>query len=1194
MALLCGLAGRVSAQTTPGTVDVSFTAAGVATNRVQAFALTADGGVLVGGRVAGTNGLGLPQLGLAKLTSNGTVSATFAVPPVAQDVSALLVLPSGQILLAGQQTNGLNGVVRRLNADGTVDGAFAPSLTVGGVVSPRIYALAMQADGKILVGGSFSTAGILPRTNLFRLNADGSVDTAFRTNFVATGAIFDVAVQSDGAILIGGSFTNVNGTARRGIARLLSSGLVDTNFNPGTGVDGFVRTLKLQRDGRVVIGGFFQQFNGVARSSVARLMPSGALDLSFDPGIGARLNSDNVSGEWPSVEVVALQVDGKALVGGKFDFFNSVARPNLVRLTLSGDVDSAFDPGTGPNAPVLALATQPDGKLLAGGEFVSINGVGAQRVARLLNDGTSAIAPSVTSPPTDVAVGIFGNARFSVEAIGTPTLLYQWLKGGFAVSGQTNSSLVLSNLQYSDSGTFSVLVSNDGGSVTSAPAILNVTPFPIAPSISSQPQSIMVATDAVGQFSAGAGGLNPLSWQWKRNGTNNVVGATNSTYEFTAVSTNLAGLYSAAVTNSYGSVTSAPASLFVYVPPTDLTTPAGTNVTFRVQVFGPSAVTFQWRFFGTNLVGATTSTLLRTNPGPEHVGPYTVVMSNITCVATSAPAFLTVNTPPRITAQPQSLKVAEGAPASRSAAVNGSAPFTYQWRFYGTNLPGATGSTFSLASVGTNDAGFYSCVISNAFGTATTASATLTVAGSEQSVFQIGSVSVFAGEVFEVPVRLVALGQENTIGFSIGFNPALLTLQSVTNGTAIASGDQVVLNQTAAAQGRIGVLAARLPSSAFPAGTNELLRLKFKVVSTLAAETVSSINFTSSPAALELHSSAARPLAATYLSGTATLEGGYEGDVAPTAGDNAVTALDWLQMGQYVVGNATPKTTTEFGRADCAPQETRGDGYLTAADVAQVGRYAVGIDPLKPAGGPTVSLASVSGSGSGVARSGVALMSRPGKTSLRTMRPSQLSTNGGTTTVAVNLESQGDENTVAFTLTFDSTRLQYRGAGLSGSLSNGVMLLLNTNLTAQGKLGVLMGLGAGQTFAGGPRELLQAQFQMLPGAVNQSAVVGFSGGPVINEVVSVNAAALPTTFQSVSVPVPARSTSPLPTGQMREANGSLRLTWNAPESGAYALEASTNLTHWTSLTNYSLPASGVIEFKDTSPALWPQRYFRVR
>ena len=183
--------------------------------------------------------------------------------------------------------------------------------------------------------------------------APGLVDRSFNPGTGANGPVYALARQPDGKILVGGQFTTINGVTRGGIARLNANGSLDASFNPGTGVGGIVGgsrvdALALQPDGKILVGGFFTTFNGLARSWIARLNSDGTVDTSFNAATSG------------AVQSFALQPDGKMLVGGGFN----VPRLGIARLNADGSVDNGFNP-TGLEVDTFdALALQPDGKVL--------------------------------------------------------------------------------------------------------------------------------------------------------------------------------------------------------------------------------------------------------------------------------------------------------------------------------------------------------------------------------------------------------------------------------------------------------------------------------------------------------------------------------------------------------------------------------------------------------------------------------------------------------------------------------------------------------------------------------------------------------------------------------------------------------------------------------------------------------------
>ncbi len=296
------------------------------------------------------------------------------------------VQPDGKILIAGLFT-ACNGVARsgiaRLNADGSLDTGFNPGSGVAWVPSGNyalfeygVMEMCLQPDGKILIAGEFSGYNGVARKNIARLNANGSLDTSFDPGTGPSSDIYALALQSDGHIFIGGVFSSYNGTARNYIARLNANGSLDTGSNLGTGAQGIVRCIAVHSDDKVVVGGEFSAFNGTAHNRIVRLSANGGVDAGF-PGPG--VNGD--------VQAMALQPDGKILIGGEFTTYNGAARPSLARVNTDGSLDTGFDPGTATSG-IMILAVKPDGGIMLGGRFSSFNGVTRLGMAELQANGT--------------------------------------------------------------------------------------------------------------------------------------------------------------------------------------------------------------------------------------------------------------------------------------------------------------------------------------------------------------------------------------------------------------------------------------------------------------------------------------------------------------------------------------------------------------------------------------------------------------------------------------------------------------------------------------------------------------------------------------------------------------------------------------------------------------------------------------
>jgi len=293
-------------------------------------------------------------------------------PNASNSVYALATQTDGKIIAGGsfaQMGGQPRGGLARLNEDGSLDSSF-PNLSIGGMISPAVLAIAIQPDGKIIIAGQFTTVAGQRKNRIARLNIDGSLDIGFNTD--TNGTIYALAIQPDGKILLGGAFTEVNGQARSYIARLNEDGSLDKSFTSNT--DGTVYTITVHSDSTIFIGGAFNRVAEQKRSRLARLKPDGSLDMDFNP---------NADGD---VLSIAVQSTGKILVGGNFSFIAGQNKSYLAQLKANGTIDHTFV--ASPNAMVKTLLTQPDGKLLIAGFFTLVNGQPRRYITRLNPDGT--------------------------------------------------------------------------------------------------------------------------------------------------------------------------------------------------------------------------------------------------------------------------------------------------------------------------------------------------------------------------------------------------------------------------------------------------------------------------------------------------------------------------------------------------------------------------------------------------------------------------------------------------------------------------------------------------------------------------------------------------------------------------------------------------------------------------------------
>jgi uncharacterized delta-60 repeat protein len=442
-----------------GTLDTTFNpnATGTFVSQVYALALQSNGQILVGGafNALQPNGAAAPTTRnhMARLNADGTLDTTFN-PNVVAAVTAIAVQANGQIVIGGGftslQPNGassstIRNHVARLNADGSLDGAFDPS------PNGSVATIVIQEDNRILLGGQFTqltpdgTATAILCNNLARVNTDGTMDTTFLPS--PNAAISDLVLQADGKILVGGSFVQLfpagtaTGSVSAHIARLNPDGSVDTTYNPSC--NGVVNSIGLQADGRIVIGGNFTEIfanSAIATSSrnnVARINADGSLDATFNPDDNGRILA------------MAQQPNGSILLGGTFTSIGGVTRQNLARVSASGALDATFNPTL--NAAVLQILVQSDSKILIMGGFTNVDGVTRNAIARLNPDGTldTTYNPNPNGPVSQMALQSDGNlvivgAFSGTQGNGASTVT---VESGFAViNGDGTTNVGLPNL----------------------------------------------------------------------------------------------------------------------------------------------------------------------------------------------------------------------------------------------------------------------------------------------------------------------------------------------------------------------------------------------------------------------------------------------------------------------------------------------------------------------------------------------------------------------------------------------------------------------------------------------------------------------------------------------------------------------------------------------------------------------------
>jgi uncharacterized delta-60 repeat protein len=273
--------------------------------------------------------------------------------------------------------------------DGSPDTTFSQDLGSG--FANAVLSVASQADGKVVAGGIFTSVNGTASNYVARLNPDGTVDTNFSLSLGGdsggfNGAVEIVVVQPDGKILVGGQFTSVNGTPSNRLARLNRDGTVDAAFSDalggaGGGFNATVRSIAVRRDASIFVAGDFTQVSSTASSHLVLLEPSGVVDEAFTGGLDGGFNNN--------VSSVALDADEHVLAAGDFTKVGSKESNRLARLNADGTTDGAFSDklggaGGGFNKVVETVVVQPNGQIVTGGEFTSPS----RRLARVNADGT--------------------------------------------------------------------------------------------------------------------------------------------------------------------------------------------------------------------------------------------------------------------------------------------------------------------------------------------------------------------------------------------------------------------------------------------------------------------------------------------------------------------------------------------------------------------------------------------------------------------------------------------------------------------------------------------------------------------------------------------------------------------------------------------------------------------------------------
>ena len=497
----------------------------------------------------------------------------------------------------------------------------------------------------------------------------------------------------------------------------------------------------------------------------------------------------------------------------------------------------------------------------------------------LLTVAPAAVAPTFSTQPASQSIPVGQTASFSVTVSGTVPLSYQWLKNGSNIVGATSSSYTTPAISDADNGAvYAVTVSNSAGAVTSSSATLTVLPALVAPTFSAQPTPQYVESGQSASFTATVTGTAPLSYQWKKNGSNIAGAISNSHTTPLASLADNGAVYTLTVSNSVGTVTSNDATLSVNAAPVIATQPAsqsvaaGQTVSFGVVAFGSGTLSYQWSKNGVNISGATTKSYTTPATTSAYNGAvYTVTVSNAYGTVSSSNATLTVISGPTVTTHPSAQTAAEGQAASFSVTASGTAPLTYQWRKNGIHISGATASTYTTPVNSSADNGaVYSVVVANSAGTVTSNNATLTVYAAPSISIQPGSQTVNAGQT--VSFGVVASGT------------GTLSYQWSKNGTDISGATSSIYTTPATTSADNGAVYAVTVSNAYG--------------------TVSSSN-----ALLTVAPAAVAPTFSTQPA-SQSIPVGQTASFSVTVSGTVPLSYQWLKNGSNIVGATSSSYTT--------------------------------------------------------------------------------------------------------------------------------------------------------------------------------------------------------------------------------------------------------------------------------------------
>ena len=549
---------NVEVTVTPGYIDTTFAAdVGPSFTRyeIRTIHRLDSGKLLIGGEFTSVDGTAVGNF--ARLNEDGSLDASFAANGApAGTVNTIVEQEDGKIVVGGE-FSGWDGDAThrrliRLNADGSIDAAFRPD--------PNHYVDALYVDGNgdgvandaILVGGQFTSIDGTSQPYLAKLNSGGSLDAGFSPPSFSMSSGFGISKirPMDGDYLVLGGFYQVDGQNQRGLVVLKDNGSPSADWpalNLNLGPFDAVPTP----DGGLLVGGAFYQVAGQPRYRLVKFNSDATLDPDF-------LNTSTSTVINDTVNAILPTPGGGYILAGKFTEYDGVTCQGIIQIDEDGKPVSAYQPfaGTRPGQNEFALSSGGGQLFHIGGNFSEQGSVATAKIARFYYHIPEL---AITEDPADGYAEPGGSATFTVEAVGRSELFYRWYKNGVIIPGEESASLNLTGVGESDEAEYTARVLNEAGAVNSKVAEFTLLGAPL---FVTHPASSVLAAGGSVSMSAKALGIEPLGYQWYKNG-NPLSGETAASLELSGVDAADAALYSVVASNAEGSAESFPAGVSV-------------------------------------------------------------------------------------------------------------------------------------------------------------------------------------------------------------------------------------------------------------------------------------------------------------------------------------------------------------------------------------------------------------------------------------------------------------------------------------------------------------------------------------------------------------------------------------------------------------------------------------------------------